>query len=324
MSVPSIHELSDLVTRKLNALEYPREAKVLENQMRYGLEAGGKHLRPVLTVATCAALGGTPDDAINQALGVEIFHNFTLVHDDVMDRSELRRGKPALHTVYGDARAILAGDAMLTLANMTVRQGAGKHIERVLDTFDSAAMDVYAGQELDMTFEGREDVTPREYLQMIMLKTAALVRCACQLGAMMADASERSIDAMRAYALGLGMAFQLRDDYLDTYGDEKSFGKPIGGDIVNGKKTWLLTTALTEAAEQAELRTVIADPDMEAAAKINAVRSIFDELNLPKRCQELIEQYSNMAIAALEDADMSSEWREFFKNIVLEAKTRIS
>lgn len=314
-------ELTDYIARHLAALHYPREAGGLTEQMRYGLEAGGKHLRPVLTVATCAALGGSVEQALNQALGVEIFHNFTLVHDDVMDRSDLRRGKPTVRARYGDEMAILSGDAMLTLACMTVARDAGSRIGRVLDLFNTGAMEVYAGQELDMRFETRTDVTTREYLRMILLKTAALVRCACSLGAVMADAPEGSLEAMKAYAVGLGMAFQLRDDYLDTYGDEATFGKPIGGDILNNKKTWLLTTAL-ESDEAPRLRAIMEQPDMAPAEKIAAVRGIYDDLNLPKKCQDLIEQYSRMAVLALDDAGMSADDRKWFADIATGAQTR--
>lgn len=319
--MPTVAELTQYVADSLAALPYPKEAGALIAPMRYGLEAGGKHLRPVLLLATCEAFGTPRDRGVNQALGLEIFHNFTLVHDDVMDRSELRRGKPTVCAKYGDTMAILSGDAMLTLAEMTMATGAGEKLPQVLDTFHRAAMEVYAGQEMDMQFESRMDVTPSEYLRMIMLKTAALVRCATSLGSIIASASEQARRAMDAYAIGLGMAFQLRDDYLDTFGDEKTFGKPIGGDILNAKKTWLLTTALTETDDDS-LATLVNRSDMEPAEKIDAVKRVYEDLNLPKKCTDLIEEYSNMAILALDDTGISDEWKEFFTGIARSAQTR--
>lgn len=316
-------QLAEFIEQKIAELPYPKEMGGLSEQTKYALDGGGKRIRPILTLATCMALNkdADRDSAINQALGVEIFHNFTLVHDDVMDRSDMRRGRPAVRTLHGDAAAILVGDAMLTLAEMTVAKGAGDKLADVLEAFHAGSMEVYAGQELDMAFETREDVTTREYLHMIFLKTAALLRCACALGAIMAGASFEAREAIKAYAVGLGMAFQLRDDYLDTYGDEKTFGKPIGGDILNDKKTWLLSKALEEDAD-GRMAAVIADKSMEPEQKIAAVKAIYDELELPGKLQELVKRYSDMAVMALDDIDMSDEWRAFFIDIVRKAETR--
>ena len=267
------------------------------------------------------ALGGSRDQALNQALGVEIFHNFTLVHDDVMDKSDTRRGKPTVWARWDETAAILSGDAMLTLANMYAGRGAGQKLERVLDVFNTSAMEVYAGQELDMQFEERLDVTTSEYLHMILLKTAALIRCACAMGVIMADGDDATLEAMKAYAVGIGMAFQLRDDYLDTYGDAATFGKPIGGDILNDKKTWFLTSVL-ESDEADNIKSIIADNTLAPEAKIESVKEIYDRLELPGKCTKLVEQYTKMAVMALDDTPMSDEDKKFFSEIAESLKTR--
>lgn len=317
----TLQQLSQYVAERIEALHYPAAMGGLKAQAAYALGAGGKHLRPVLTLATCMALGGSRDQALNQALGVEIFHNFTLVHDDVMDKSDTRRGKPTVWARWDETAAILSGDAMLTLANMYAGRGAGHRLECVLDVFNTAAMEVYAGQELDMQFEERLDVTTSEYLHMILLKTAALIRCACAMGVIMADGDDATLEAMKAYAVGIGMAFQLRDDYLDTYGDAATFGKPIGGDILNDKKTWFLTSVL-ESDEADNIKGIIADNTLAPEAKIESVKEIYDRLELPGKCTKLVEQYTKMAVMALDDTPMSDEDKKFFREIAESLKTR--
>ncbi len=317
----TLQQLSQYVSDQIASLKYPISMGGLKTQAAYALGAGGKHLRPVMTIATCMALGGTKTQALNQALGVEIFHNFTLVHDDVMDKSDTRRGKPTVWAKWDETSAILSGDAMLTLANMYVARSAGERVERVLDLFNTAAMEVYAGQELDMQFEDRLDVTTSEYLHMILLKTAALIRCACGLGVIMAGGDDATLEAMKAYAVGIGMAFQLRDDYLDTYGDAATFGKPIGGDILNDKKTWFLTSVL-ESDEADNIKAIISDKSLAPDAKIAAVKEIYDRLELPGKCTKLVEQYTKMAVMALDDTPMSDENKKFFTDIAESLKTR--
>lgn len=319
----TLSHLADFINAEIAALPMPKEMGGLDAIARYALDGGGKRLRPVLTLATCMALDPEASErtALWQALGVEVFHNFTLVHDDVMDRSDTRRGRPSVWAQRGEAMAILGGDAMLTLAEMTVTRSTGSRLEQVLTAFHAGSMEVYAGQALDMAFEERTDVTTGEYLRMIMLKTAALLRCAVTLGAIVAGASAEATEAMRAYAIGLGMAFQLRDDYLDTYGDAATFGKPIGGDIANGKKTWLLTEALA-ADTDGRLDAIYADKAMSREARYVAVKAIYDEMELPDKLMKLVKQYSDMAVMALADTGMSAEWTEFFTHIVRSAEKR--
>lgn len=313
----SLQDYNEILAGAIERLDMPAQPSGLYDPIRYTLAGGGKRLRPVLLLAVCDALGVDPHKALNQALGVEMFHNFTLLHDDVMDNADTRRGRPTVHRRWNTETAILSGDAMLTLATMLVANCAGMD---VLDRFNHMAMDVYKGQQYDMDFEQRRDVTVDEYLNMISLKTAALISGACAIGAMMAGADKSVVDAFASYGHNLGMAFQLQDDYLDTYGDPQKFGKAIGGDIVNDKKTWLQIMALTEdhTGETALLIAGAVPNDV----KVDRMRRIYDRLELPERCHMLIDQYIRRAIDALAGIDIADDSRSFFTNMARQLATR--
>ncbi len=291
--------------------------------MEYTLEGGGKRLRPMLLLATCEALGREPEKAINQAVGIEMFHNFTLLHDDVMDKAEVRRGRPTVHRRWNESVAILSGDAMLTMATQLVVKCTDIYtadcMAEILDLFNTTAMEVYAGQQLDMEFESRRDVTVEEYIEMIRLKTSVLLACACKMGALMAGASAAEADAMYRYGELLGLAFQLQDDNLDTYGDPALFGKEIGGDIINEKKTWLWINAVNR--EPRRLQRVL-DQKLTDYLKIREVRKIYDDLGLKEESQALIERYANEAVEALTGVEMTPEARDFFTSLALKSAAR--
>lgn len=316
----TLNTFSGLVENALEAISYPEVAPKLFDPIRYTLSSGGKRIRPALTLAVYAALAKKdPSEVINQALAVELFHNFTLLHDDVMDRADIRRGRPTVHRKWNDNVAILSGDAMLTLASQTLAKGAGKHLDDLYKCFNATAMEVYEGQQLDMEFEDRSDVAVDEYLFMIGLKTSVLLGCACRLGAIMADADSETADALYRYGYSLGMAFQLRDDWLDTFGDPAVFGKEIGGDIVNHKKTWLLISALE--AEPEELPAILAE-DLEPQETIAQVKALYERHHLGDRCQELALKYSAEAKNYLDKIDIDVEARTFFANLADSASTR--
>lgn len=313
----NIGQLTSYVNENIGSIAYPDTPDSLFEPVRYMLQGGGKRIRPVLTLASCAALGGAYSDAINQALGIEMFHNFTLLHDDVMDNSDTRHGRPTVHRRWDESTAILSGDAMLTMASQLIMRCAGVHTEEALGIFNSVAMDVYRGQQYDMDFEARTNVSIGEYLEMIRLKTGVLIGGACRIGALMADADKEACDAMYAYGEALGLAFQLQDDYLDTYGNPEVFGKPIGGDIINGKKTWLLLSAME------------GDPDAVSQAmsyggqqRIDAVKEVYSRLSLPQRCRELIDGYTTRAIGAVMGVAMDSSSRAVFIDLAHKAAVR--
>ncbi len=300
----------DMVADAIEHLELPESPAGLFDPIRYTLAGGGKRLRPALLLAVCDALCADPMRAINQALGIEVFHNFTLLHDDVMDNADTRRGRPTVHRRWNTETAILSGDAMLTLSSMVFADGGGMELNRV---FNRMAIAVYKGQQYDMDFEQRRDVTVDEYLMMIRLKTAELISSSCSIGAMMAHADEAAVKAFAEYGDNLGMAFQLQDDYLDTYGDPATFGKAIGGDIVNDKKTWLQIMALHEdnSGETARLIAGAVPPDV----KIDRMRRIYDRLDLPERCHQLIDEYISKSAEAIAHIGLDDEAFQFFRTV---------
>ncbi len=312
--------LIEYINKAIKGIEYPAEPKGLYEPIRYTLDGGGKRLRPVLTLAACAALGGDIDVAKHQALGIEMFHNFTLLHDDVMDKADMRRGKPTVHRQWNESTAILSGDAMLTMASRLMGTCDVAKMGEVLSLFNRTAMEVYDGQQYDMDFERRLDVTVEEYIDMIRLKTSVLLGCACEMGSIIAGADKYERQLFYEFGLKLGLAFQLQDDYLDTYGDPAVFGKKIGGDILNDKKTWLLISAMNEDKTGRLSRLVGADIDPQE--KIQAVTAIYDELNLGKRCHELIDSYAAEAIETIKKIDMSDGALAFFINLVDESRCR--
>lgn len=298
-----------------------KDPDTLYQPVRYTLEGGGKRLRPVLLLAACEAVGGTASQAVNQAAAIEMFHNFTLLHDDVMDRADMRRGRATVHRRYDERRAILSGDAMLTMATALLADGCPTPLlPKALRLFNRTAMEIYEGQQLDLDFETRSDVTIDEYLRMIRLKTSVLLGCACAMGAIMGGADTETVLAFYRYGERLGLAFQLQDDLLDTYGDPIVFGKEIGGDILNDKKTWLRITAMAEDTSGViEAETASPSP---AAEKIERVRAVYDSLGLADRCRKLIDRYTDEAVAALDTAAMTQSARDFFSSLADSSRTR--
>lgn len=316
--------LIDCINEAIASIEYPKVPVGLYEPVAYTLDGGGKRLRPVLTLASCAALGTDYHKAIKQAMGVEMFHNFTLLHDDVMDRAGMRRGKPTVHCKWNEATAILSGDAMLTMATQLVSDCSADRLGEVLDLFNRTAMEVYEGQQYDMNFESREDVTVDEYMEMIKLKTSVLLACACRLGAIIACADDVKAQAMYDFGLNLGLAFQLQDDWLDTYGDPRIFGKKIGGDILNAKKTFLLITTLDRLdreGRRGELLDLLNAPIAEDE-KIKAVTALYDATGAAQACRNEVERYGRKAVEALSRAGLDDDATAFFVKLVEDSSCR--
>lgn len=319
----NIHEhIYELISASVAAIPYPETPALLYAPISYTLAAGGKRLRPTLLLTVATSLGLEPDKAVNQAIGIEMFHNFTLLHDDVMDNADLRRGQPTVHRRWSTNTAILSGDAMLTMAGQYIAKCDDRHQRPVLDLFNTTAMEVYEGQQMDMDFETRRDVTTDEYLEMIRLKTSVLIACACRMGAILADADQTTCQAFYDYGLNLGIGFQLRDDVLDTYGDPILFGKQIGGDIINEKKTWLLTSALARDTSGRLVKILCDNPEPEV--KVNSVRAIYDSLGLKQECEALIEDYACRALEAIAHVKMSAEARSYFTDLTMAMTNRLA
>lgn len=310
----TIDNLADRVNKALTDLKFPSSPAGLYEPIRYTFQGGGKRLRPVLLLAACEAASGTSEQAMNQALGIEMFHNFTLLHDDVMDRADLRRGRPTVHRRWNEATAILSGDAMLTLATMLMTDCQADKLKNIIDIFNTTAMEIYHGQQLDMDFEHQKNVSVDEYMEMIRLKTSVLLGGACKIGAVIGGADKPVQDSLYEYGVKLGLAFQLRDDYLDTFGDPLTFGKEIGGDIVNNKKTWLLINAGNEAPEALE-KVINNSPSR--GEKIANVTNLFVQLGLPERCLELINKYVADAVEIIRETPLGTDAKEFFTSLAL-------
>lgn len=311
-----LSEYSALVEAEIKNTVYPGGVLApLYEPIIYGMSAGGKRLRPALTLMTAEAFGGNAADAMPQAVGLEMFHNFTLLHDDVMDNSDTRRGRPSVYAKWGVNAAILSGDTMLTLATQHMANTPDSKLRRVLDIFNRMAIKVYEGQQVDMDFENRDDVTPDEYIAMIKDKTGALLAASAQIGALLGGASDEDAEAMYQYGMMLGVAFQIQDDWLDVYGDPATFGKPVGGDINNNKKTLLMLTALSgDSAESKALREAIKMPA--GATKVATVTRLYDKMNISELCRKEIAAYSSAAMTALKNVKMPEENKAPFKDLL--------
>ena len=286
--------------------EQPRS---LYDPARYILSLGGKRLRPLLTLMAVDLFGGEVESAVNPALAIEIFHNFSLLHDDLMDNADMRRGNPTVHKKWNANSAILSGDAMVIEAYRYIARVPRAMLPEILDLFSTTAMEICKGQQYDMDFEQRMDVSENDYIEMIRLKTAVLIGCALKIGALLAKAAPQDADALYQYGIHIGLAFQLKDDLLDVYGDPKTFGKKIGGDIVSNKKTYLLIKALKNAnkTQRAEMDKWLTETDFDHKAKIDFVKNIYDVLNLKTISENLIEKYYLASLDCLSMINVSDE-----------------
>lgn len=290
----TFEEICRTIEEALARLTFDQPPRSLFDPITYTLSLGGKRIRPALALMACDLFGGKNEDVLQPALGLEVFHNFTLLHDDLMDEADRRRDKPTVHKLWNPNVAILSGDAMLICAYQLVAKANDKAI---LELFSRTALEICAGQQYDMEFESHSDVTEEEYLEMIRLKTAVLLACALKVGAMIGGASTADADALYDYGIHIGLAFQLQDDLLDVYGDPKTFGKNIGGDILCNKKTFLLINALSAASE--EQRQVMEDwmarKTYDAQEKIAAFTNLYNELSIRDLTERRIEDYYRMA-----------------------------
>ncbi|MBO7471824.1 MAG: polyprenyl synthetase family protein [Bacteroidaceae bacterium] len=320
----SSKELLEKVNKAIEDMPLEREPKGLYAPIRYVLSLGGKRIRPVLMLMAYNLYRKDVSPCIMPALGLEVFHNFTLLHDDFMDKAEVRRGKTCVHLKWDDNTAILSGDNMLVLAFKYMAQCDEKGMPAVMRLFTKTAIEIDEGQQYDVDFETRNDVTEAEYIEMIRLKTSVLLACALQIGAMLAEAPEQDAEALYHFGECLGLAFQLQDDYLDVYGDPAVFGKKIGGDILCNKKTFMLINALLHASQEdrAELQRWIDSKDCNPDEKISAVTALYTKIGVDRMAKERMNAYYVEAEQYLAKVSLPEERKQMLHGIALKLMGR--
>jgi geranylgeranyl diphosphate synthase type II len=292
-----------------------KEPKNLYTPINYILPLGGKRLRPVLTLITAEVFGGKADKAMNAALSVEVFHNFSLVHDDIMDDAPLRRGKETVHEKWDINTGILSGDAMLILAYQLFENYEPSTFQALAKLFGKTALEVCEGQQYDVDFETRNDVTIPEYLKMIEYKTAVLVGAAMKMGAIVAKASIEDQNAIYDFGRYLGIAFQLQDDYLDAFGNPETFGKQVGGDIIENKKTYLYlkTLELGSDNEKTNLVEKTSSISISDSEKVNSIKILFDDSGASEATQNAVKAYTEKAFSVLETLNISEDKKQLLR-----------
>lgn len=302
-------EILNKVNAFLDALPYDRKPASLYEPIKYVLSMGGKRIRPTLMLLAYNMFKDDPERILMNAIALETYHNYTLLHDDLMDNADLRRGHATVHTKWDANTAILSGDSMLVLAYERMAQCDSRHLADVLHLFTTTALEIGEGQQYDMEFESRNDVREEEYIEMIRLKTSVLLACALKIGAVLADASPQDADNLYKFGEQIGLAFQLQDDYLDVYGDSKVFGKKIGGDIVSNKKTYMLINAFNHAneAQRQELERWIGAKDFDREEKVAAVTRLYNEIGIDKMAQDKIAYYFEQSRHYLDAVQVSAD-----------------
>jgi len=314
----SFDEITQLITSELEQINWSKEPRGLYEPIGYVLSLGGKRIRPALTLMACNLFSDDLQPAINTSLGLEIFHNFTLLHDDIMDRANVRRGQPTVHTKWNDNTAILSGDVMQIASYQFIARTPEAYLKKVLDLFSQTAEEICEGQQYDVDFEKLEHVEAEEYLEMIRLKTAVLLGCALKTGAWVGGAGEEDAQYLYDFGINIGLAFQLKDDLLDVYGNESTFGKKIGGDILCNKKTYLLIHALQLAKgnNAASLHNWLNITNEKLSLqKIEAVTSLFNTLGVKEICEDKMEFFYTMAIAHLDKVNVAEYKKQELRKI---------
>ena len=304
--------LKEAIDERLPLATEGRVPDSLYEPTRYILEGGGKRVRGVLLILACRATGGTTEDALDAATAIEILHNFTLVHDDIMDSAPTRRGRQTVHTKWDEGTAILVGDVMIGLAQLLLMRNPKDRCEDIVCAFTHGIIDVCEGQALDREFEIRSDIDQEEYLRMIGMKTGRLAEVAAGIGGHLGGASPDQIDALCEYARNLGLAFQIQDDLLDLVADEETLGKEIGKDLLEGKRTYLVVRANEadlDTEERALLDRLLERPGLDSS-EIGAARDLFERHGILKQAAEAVERYSEAAVTAIEEGLDPSEARD--------------
>ena len=319
---------SDQLLRKVSDFlahqPYDRQPASLYAPIDYVLSIGGKRIRPVLMLLAYNLYRDDPERILMPAIGLETYHNYTLLHDDLMDNADMRRGHQTVHKRWDANTAILSGDSMLVLAYQRIAQCEERYLRPVLDLFTETALEIGEGQQYDMDFEHRNDVTEDEYIEMIRLKTSVLLACAVKMGAIMADAPKADTDQLYRFGEQLGLAFQLQDDLLDVYGDPAVFGKAIGGDITSNKKTYMLINALARAnaRQREELMRWVSATEFDHDEKVSAVTRLYDEIGIRQLCETKINHYFDLCRQTLSQVDIPAERKQMLLDYTNEMMKR--
>ena len=302
----------ELIQHYIDSLPYDRKPESLYEPIKYVLSLGGKRIRPMLMLMSYALYKDDVESILPQAIGLETYHNYTLLHDDLMDNADVRRGMPTVHRKWDANTAILSGDSMLVLAYERMAQCSPEKLPAVMALFTETALEIGEGQQYDMEFETRDDVREEEYIEMIRLKTSVLLACALKIGAILADAPAEDADNLYKFGEQIGLAFQLQDDYLDVYGDSKVFGKKIGGDITSNKKTFMLINAFGHAneAQRQELEKWVNAKSFDREEKIAAVTRLYNEIGIDKMAQAKIAYYFEQSKKYLDAVQVPAERKE--------------
>jgi geranylgeranyl diphosphate synthase type II len=319
-------DLLNKVNEALDNLAYDRKPFTLYEPIKYVLAIGGKRVRPVLMLLAYNLYKDDPLRIMTQAIGFETYHNFTLLHDDLMDNADMRRGHATVHKKWDANRAILSGDTMLLQAFERIEACEVDKVKDVFSTFLITTYEIGEGQQFDVEFETRNDVKEEDYIEMIRLKTSVLLACAVKIGAILADASKEDQENLYKFGEKIGLAFQLQDDLLDVYGDPKVFGKNIGGDITSNKKTYMLINALNRAndAQRKELQKWIDAKEFDRQEKVAAVTRIYDEIGIRQLCEQKMDDYYNEALKYLAKVNVSEERKTELKAYAAEMMKRQS
>src|SRR5882762_738404 len=311
-----LHELQEIIGNAVKELNFPGYPAQLYEPISYILSLGGKRMRPALLLMACDLFGGDVDAAISPALAIEVFHNFTLMHDDIMDNAPLRRGRTTVHERWNKNAAILSGDVMLVEGYKLMMQVEDRLLRPILDIFNTTATGVCEGQQLDMEFEELSNVNIDEYLNMIRLKTAVVLGGALKIGALIGGADVKDAELLSSFGEHLGLAFQLQDDILDVYGDPEKFGKQVGGDIISNKKTYLLIKAkeLANERQTVNLNHWIDLKQFDTHEKVEAVTAIYNSLDVRKYAEEAMQTYADKAFDALDAINLPEEHKQYLRD----------
>lgn len=311
-------QLLDKINTHISELKFVRTPKGLYDPVEYVLSMGGKRIRPVLMLMAYNLYKEDVSTIYDPAVAIEIYHNYTLLHDDLMDKADIRRGKTTVHKVWNDNTAILSGDAMLVLAYRYMANSSPVYLKEVMDMFSQTALEICEGQQLDMEFELRNDVTEEEYLEMIRLKTAVLLAASLKIGALLGGASQKDADCLYDFGMQIGVAFQLQDDLLDVYGDPAVFGKKIGGDILCNKKTYMLIKALLRSNNEqlCRLKGWLNAESFNPEEKIAAVTELYNQLGIKKVCENKMREYYTQAMNSLSVVSVTEERKNGLANLM--------